>query len=352
MRRFIYGCGFLGKILCNLLLQNEGGCDGLLVSDGYRELEKYTLWPDNNKINIPVFELSEIEVFGDDKIYITVEAGCDTVIKNLLDKGFSNTQLFVVISKKKEIFDVFFKNFYKYYNINLENEYFELGQVKVYNFIRKYHKYEDVFRGTIGDEILPGVYGDNSLAIDGPYEMYKVKIEKDDVVFDIGANMGLFACYAAMKGAKVIACDPDTRCIKVLKEQEKLYPNFISVLPIGLSDTTGKVSFYESEDCALSSFSLIRGKNKRKEIQIDTIDNLVESGKVSKIDYIKADIEGAERDMLRGAVNTLRTQSPKLSICTYHYSDDPIVLENIIRNANPKYTIKHAWRKLYAWVDD
>ena len=43
--------------------------------------------------------------------------------------------------------------------------------------------------------------------------------------------------------------------------------------------------------------------------------------------------------------------APKLAICTYHYNDDPQVLEEIILKANANYIVKHKWKKLYAYVD-
>jgi hypothetical protein len=71
---------------------------------------------------------------------------------------------------------------------------------------------------------------------------------------------------------------------------------------------------------------------------------------IKKIDFIKVDIEGAERDMLRGATNVLKTFAPKLAICTYHLPDDPMVLEDIILEANPKYKVVHLKMKLFACV--
>ncbi len=129
------------------------------------------------------------------------------------------------------------------------------------------------------------------------------------------------------------------------------YPDNIVIIEKGLSDECGEATFYES-DC--SSFSSITGRNadgKPIPVELATIDSLVESGEIERIDFIKADIEGAERNMLRGAVNILKTQAPKLSICTYHYPDDKEVLEKIIKDANPKYKVIHRYRKLYAWVE-
>lgn len=87
-------------------------------------------------------------------------------------------------------------------------------------------------------------------------------------------------------------------------------------------------------------------------IDITTIDKLLETGVIPRVDYIKADIEGAERDMLRGAVNAMRDYSPKLAICTYHYAEDRELLEAIIKKANPRYVVEHKWRKLFAYVPE
>ena len=58
-----------------------------------------------------------------------------------------------------------------------------------------------------------------------------------------------------------------------------------------------------------------------------------------RVDSIKADIEGYERYMLMGAQETLRRFAPKLALCTYHLPDDPEVLSELIKQANPDYNI-------------
>lgn len=86
-------------------------------------------------------------------------------------------------------------------------------------------------------------------------------------------------------------------------------------------------------------------------VPVTTIDDFVKHNHLKSIDFIKADIEGAERFMLIGATETLKKYAPKLSICTYHLADDKEILEKIILNANPNYIIKHQYKKLYAYVD-
>jgi FkbM family methyltransferase len=93
-------------------------------------------------------------------------------------------------------------------------------------------------------------------------------------------------------------------------------------------------------------------KVKCKEFAVPaiTLDSFVENNGIDRVDFIKADIEGAERNMLRGARNILRQFAPKLSICTYHLPDDPQVLREIVLDANPKYQIVEEYKKMYAWV--
>ncbi len=123
-----------------------------------------------------------------------------------------------------------------------------------------------------------------------------------------------------------------------------------------LSDFKGTAEFSisVSNDGGNSSNTLFneRVDDHYKVVTVDTItiDSFVEENKIKKIDFIKADVEGAERYLLMGAKNILQKFAPKLSICTYHLSDDPQVLEEIILSANPNYIIKHKWQKLYAYV--
>ncbi|MDR0571481.1 MAG: FkbM family methyltransferase [Rickettsiales bacterium] len=52
-----------------------------------------------------------------------------------------------------------------------------------------------------------------------------------------------------------------------------------------------------------------------------------------KVDFNKADIEGAETQLLSGAEKILQQPSLKLTLCAYHYHDDAELLKEKLLNA-------------------
>jgi hypothetical protein len=111
---------------------------------------------------------------------------------------------------------------------------------------------------------------------------------------------------------------------------------------------TAQITLSSGANTGNSLVLLVAGKSIS--ISTTTLDDFFARHDLLRVDFIKADIEGAERLMLQGAQQTLRRFAPKLSICTYHLPDDKEVLETLIRQATPDYVIEHRWQKLYAHV--
>ncbi|MBP3444189.1 MAG: FkbM family methyltransferase, partial [Methanocorpusculaceae archaeon] len=99
----------------------------------------------------------------------------------------------------------------------------------------------------------------------------------------------------------------------------------------------------------VGSSMVLQQQGRKETARLTTVDAFCETEGVSP-DFIKADIEGAERQMMKGAVETLKRDAPKISICTYHFADDAAVLREIIKAANPAYRISEKWKKMYARV--
>lgn len=202
------------------------------------------------------------------------------------------------------------------------------------------------------DFIYPYLFNDFTTTSEGPYLYKNVQINKGDIVIDAGANIGLFSALALSLGAIVYAFEPvkSTR-EKYLAKTAQLNPN-INVIPLALSNENKEFSIKGNDigDATIMPERYMNG-DINEMVQGITLDDWVKQNNISKIDFIKADIEGAERLMLEGAQWVLKTYTPKLAICTYHLPDDKKVLTNLILKANPNYKIIHKWKKLYAWVE-
>jgi len=54
--------------------------------------------------------------------------------------------------------------------------------------------------------------------------------------------------------------------------------------------------------------------------------------KLERVDFIKMDIEGAERRALAGAYSTLKKYRPRLAIAAYHLPDDPEIIPRVVNS--------------------
>jgi FkbM family methyltransferase len=68
-----------------------------------------------------------------------------------------------------------------------------------------------------------------------------------------------------------------------------------------------------------------------------SIDDYVDESKISKIDFIKMDIEGFEIAALKGAAKTIEHFSPKLAISLYHKWDDFFTIPLFLKEKYPFY---------------
>jgi FkbM family methyltransferase len=190
--------------------------------------------------------------------------------------------------------------------------------------------------------------------IEGPYGYtdlpFDVTVKEGDVVIDAGAWIGDFSAYVAGKNALCYAFEPVSKSYEILCETAALNNNRIIPVKKGLGDKEHTVKF--SINDGIANQIITDEQTAYEIIHITTIDRFVEDHKLERVDFIKSDIEGAERDLLRGAKNTLAKFAPKLAICTYHLPDDPFVLGQLILEANPKYKIVYLRKKLFACVID
>ena len=202
------------------------------------------------------------------------------------------------------------------------------------------------------DIVLPPEFGTLDYINEGPYERGPVTLSEGNVVFDLGAAIGVFSQYAAGKGCRVYAMEPSERNYEYLRRLDSVFPESrIYLSKLGVADYSGRHTFYTGgESLGYDGFRRMPDLTEETEIHVTTIDDFVCSENLERVDFIKANIEGAERLMLDGARDTIRKFHPKLALRTNHYPDDPEVLERKILDIDSRYQVRHQWKNLYAWV--
>ena len=175
-------------------------------------------------------------------------------------------------------------------------------------------------------------------------KQYDVKnifeVKEDATIFDIGAWKGDTAYFFSKKcsdKARIYAFEPDENNYKILlKIKDKYKLNNVIASNILFSNSETEINFL--------SMDLNRPAVKMKST---TIDKFVEENNIEKIDYIKMDVEGAEKNILEGAIKTIKKFKPSLAIAIYHggklFMEDfyniPIFIKNII-NEDYEYYIR------------
>ena len=315
-----------------------------------------------DKINFIKWQL-EARIFGG-SIYQRVRNSL--INKNILDSDPFYYIYWLDLNKSllsKYLFGTFGTSNEDYVKfINWLNERYakeDIYEIEINKFLIKIPKplIEDYkcFKAEFLDIIMPYLVQNIDMVqpfLEGPYEYGKVKIREGDTVLDLGANYGLFSSLAASRNCEVYAFEPTERVIKYyLSYLERLYPN-VFVINKAVSNVTG-TSWFKVYDNKSSCNSLQDNFiNLENMVKVDTIsvDDFVSCNNLNRVDFIKADIEGAERKMLDGAKYTLKEYAPNLAICYYHKLDDLKVLRKKILEANPNYEIDIAYKKIYAKV--
>ncbi len=165
-------------------------------------------------------------------------------------------------------------------------------------------------------------------------EAFKIfNLSQKESFLDLGAYRGdtvqEFLQYA--KGyEKIVAVEPDRRTFKKLQIYGENLANCITLN-----------NAIWSENCTLT-FDDNKGRGgSAKSDGIETpavcVDYIAE--KYGKFTYINIDVEGAEKEMLEGAKNTLKQNKPKLCMAVYHRSEDVFNLINLVKEINPDYEI-------------
>lgn len=116
------------------------------------------------------------------------------------------------------------------------------------------------------------------------------------VVYDVGANVGVWTALALARGAKyVVAIEPSTACVPIIGEVRDLYDGGVLIMLSAAGDGEGLARFTIDGPTAATNHLGEDGVL----VQTRRIDRIARGRRILP-DVVKIDVEGAEAAVLRG----------------------------------------------------
>lgn len=152
--------------------------------------------------------------------------------------------------------------------------------------------YYNDFENSYISHILKEIY------IDKIYDPY-VKYMEDQVVVDIGANIGLITNYCRKHARKVVSVEPAKEHFEVLLENIK-HNNWDNVSPLNyaLGGDNKKIDFYHCVNKTMFTSNEAAKNDDKEVVDCITVDKLFEIAELDEVGFMKIDIEGTEFEML------------------------------------------------------
>ena len=136
------------------------------------------------------------------------------------------------------------------------------------------------------------------------------------VVLDLGANLGVFATRAAKAvgpSGRVIAVEPHPDNFARLQGNARRNGlAWLECVQAAAGDRDGQVELFVHERGI--NHSIVRGSGKSVTVPLRTVDGLVRERGLTRVDFLKIDIEGAVPAALRGASETLKRLKPLIAL--------------------------------------
>lgn len=209
---------------------------------------------------------------------------------------------------------------------------------------------------TPSEELMRGALLIMEEAYVRPTEFFSppVVIREGDTVLDLGGNFGTsalrFSREAGPRGRvysfEPVFHDPLRRTLEANGAAG------VTVVPKAVGDRVGEADFLVSALGIDSRFTSDPGRSGARRVATTTLDAFVAAQGLDRVDFIKADIEGAEEMAIRGAKGVIARFRPKWSVASYHTDPEgepqhPKVARLL---ASLGYTVREVpGRHIFAW---
>jgi FkbM family methyltransferase len=152
----------------------------------------------------------------------------------------------------------------------------------------------------------------------GIYTPRYLPIERDDLVVDIGANIGVFSVYAASKTRNIVyAIEPSPANFQAV--QRNILSNKLQnvcALNYAVSDRSGTELFFSTGASQHHRLKKVIHETAAAYIEVPsiTLQDLMDRQQIAQIDFLKLDCEGAEEAILQSTPRSYLQRVRKIAL--------------------------------------
>ncbi len=154
------------------------------------------------------------------------------------------------------------------------------------------------------------------------------RIQPGEVFYDLGACEGRFALYAALRGVRCYAFEPEALNFKAMQENVALNgaeaASLLTPLNYAVGESNHESTIKIGQPWAGGHHRVLADVSSRADLDFDfvseqpvavvALDEFVEAQKLPAPDYMKVDVDGSELPFLKGARRTLSSAGLKAII--------------------------------------
>ena len=153
------------------------------------------------------------------------------------------------------------------------------------------------------------------------------EFSEGDIVLEIGAYIGMYAIKIAQKVGKkgrIIAIEAMKNNFEILQKNIKSNKaeNIIAINK-AIWHEQGILHFYATTKQVNSAVKDFLKDEKTIDVESETIDNIVKNNNLKKVDFIRIQVNGAEKKVLLGMEETFKLK-PKLMVTALHTNKNEI----------------------------
>jgi FkbM family methyltransferase len=151
---------------------------------------------------------------------------------------------------------------------------------------------------------------------------------KEDVFWDIGANIGIYTLFAAARGAHVFAFEPSPTNFWLLNQNVALNDlGNVTCMSLAIAKRREVTGFNVDLSPAAAGINQVNSKITSLLVQTYPIDDLVFSLNIPAPRFLKLDVDGNELEILEGGLRALSLSSTRAVMCEVDESNRPLTSE-------------------------